>query len=737
MMMKNAEFIASPADLGAVCPVFRKTFPVTRGLKKATLSASALGLYEMSLNGARVGDFLFAPGWTSYKTRLQVQAYDVTALLTADNTLTITAGPGWCVGKMTWEDRRRIWADEIAVIACLELEYENGHTETICTDKSWMSAASGILMSEIYDGETFDARVQPSGWLPVKTVSFSKDALIPQEGEIIREMETLKPTALITSPKGETILDFGQILTGFVRFRVRGKAGEEVLLSHAEILDKDGNFYTANLRTAKQEIRYICGGGEETYQPHFTFQGFRYVRLDQWPGEADPADFEAAVVHSEMKRTGFFECSSEKVNQLYRNTVWSQRGNFLDVPTDCPQRDERLGWTGDAQVFIQTAAYNYDVLKFFKKWLRDLKADQHPDGRVPYVIPDPQDRFHVGEVRPLDVQDGGGKDSSAWADAAVICPWQLYLAYGDKTVLEEQFDSMKAHIEFIRSTGENEYLWNTGFHFGDWLATDCPEGSRVGPTDVYLISTAYYAYSTALFIKAGKVLGRDMSAYEALYKNIRAAFQKEYVRDGRLTSDTQTAYVLALYFDLVDDKAPYAARLAELIHENGDRLKTGFVGTAHLMLALSQSGLHDVAYSLLLQENFPSWLYAVNQGATTIWEHWDSLRPDGSMWDTMMNSFNHYSYGAVAAWMFSVMGGIRPDEAAPGYRHILLAPVPDERIGYVKTSLDTRYGVIRSEWEREGGKVTYRFAVPEGTTASVTLGGETTEVGPGEHVFVR
>lgn len=734
MGIQTAEFISSPVPLGTAAPVFQKTFSSSKKVKRAVLELSALGVYEAALNGRRIGQFVLAPGWTSYRKRLQYQTYDVTELIRQDNTLTVGVGNGWCVGRLAWNGHSHFWSDETALIASLTLEYTDGSHEEIRTDSSWLSAPGAVLFSELYDGETYDARIQPSDWKPVKIFPFSKDVLIPQEGEEIREIEELKPVELIHTPKGETVIDFGENIAGYVRFKVKGNAGEAAELSHAEVLDKNGNFYTENLRSAKQKIRYICAGGEEIYQPHYTFQGFRYIRLDQWPGEVNLEDFTAVVICSDMKRTGFFECSNEKVNQLYRNVIRSQKGNFIDVPTDCPQRDERLGWTGDAQVFIQTAAYNYDVRRFFRKWLHDLKADQFADGRVPYVIPAVLETDD--SAADSGIKDDGEKNSSGWADAAVICPWQLYLAYGDKSFLAEQFESMKAHVDWIRQSGDNEFLWNTGFHFGDWLAIDCEEGERVGPTDVGLIATAYYAYSTSLFVKAGKVLGSDMTEYEELYKKIRREFNHQYVKGGKLTSDTQTAYVVALSFDLVDGPEAFAERLAQLLRENGNKLKTGFIGTAYLMTVLSKYGYDDIAYSLLLQEEFPSWLFSVNQGATTIWEHWDSLRPDGSMWSTSMNSFNHYSYGAVAAWMYSVMGGINPVESAPGYRHVLLRPVADPRIQFVNTSLETRYGIIKSSWKRNAdGKVTYCFTVPEGSTATIVLGGKEEEADPGEYVY--
>lgn len=731
MGIKEAKFITSSVDYGQVCPVFRRTFEAD-SVQRATLTISALGLYEATLNGKRIGDYVLAPGWTRYDTRLQYQTYDITTMLqSGENILDVTVGQGWCVGRLTWEDRWNFWADKTALIARIELEYMDGRIETIRTDETWLTAQSNILMSQLYFGETYDARVTPSDWTPCQEYSYHKEALIPQEGEIIREIETLKPIALLSAPNGDTLIDFGQNMTGYVQFRVKGAAGEIAEISHAEILDKDGNFYTENLRDATQKITYICDGNEATFKPHFTFQGFRYVRVDRWPEEINLDNFTAIVVHSDMKRTGHFTCSNEKVNRLYENVIWGQKGNFVDVPTDCPQRDERLGWLGDAQVFIRTAAYNFDVQKFFKKWLHDLRDDQFADGGTPAVVPD-VNKSGFGPGYPIE---DAGANSAAWGDAATVCPWEIYLAYGDKEVLEDQFDSMRKWVEYIRAQGDDEFLWNTGDHYGDWLGLDSPPGSYKGITDEYLIATGFYAYSTSLLIKAGKVLGKDMAEYERLYQGIREAFNREYVSGGKMTSHTQTAYIVALYFDLVDDRDTFAKELVTLIRDNGNRLKTGFVGTAYLMLTLSQCGYHDVAYSLLLQEEFPSWLYSVNMGATTIWEHWDGMRPDGTMWSADMNSFNHYSYGAVAAWMYGYITGIRPDETKPGYEHFFLAPVPDARLEYAKASLDTKFGTIRSEWETKDGKTTYRFAVPAGSTATIVLGGKNEEVGAGEYKY--
>lgn len=726
MRIPFGNWIIPSQDFGEVCPVFRRRFRLSGKLNSAGLCMTALGLYEARLNGKLIGDQVFAPGWTSYRKRLQFQEYDITDLLEEENELTITLGKGWAVDELTWDRNTGYGSDTAAILADIRLKYMDGTSESIVTDKDWEAAKTGILESHIYDGEVFDSRITPENWIPCQLFDYPKEQLIPQEGDPIREVEVLRPEEIITTPKGETVIDFGQNMTGYVQFTITGPEGHKAVVSHAEVLDRDGNFYTANLRSAKEQITFYCNGETVTYKPHFTFQGFRYIRLENWPEEVKKENFTALAVHSDMKRIGHFECSEPLINQLYKNIIWGQRGNFLDVPTDCPQRDERLGWTGDAQVFIRAASYNYDVNRFFTKWLHDLKADQYPDGEMPAVIPD---------VLSGGVSEGHGSNSAAWGDAATVCPWQLYLSYGNRQILEDQFDSMRKWVEYIRRQGDNEYLWNTGEHYGDWLGLDAAEGSYKGATDEGLIATAYFAYSTSLLIKAGHVLERDMTEYETLYQGIRKAFQETYLKDGVPMTDTQTARVLALYFDLCDNPKEMAAGLARLVEQNGNRLSTGFVGTPYLLHALSDHGYAELAYSLLLQEEFPSWLYSVKAGATTIWEHWDGMRPDGTMWSTDMNSFNHYAYGAVADWMYGVMAGIRPCEDKPGYEHIILNPIPDKRISYVKASLDTKYGTITSSWKKENGKVVYEFEVPHGCTADIILEGNQYTVIGGKHSY--
>jgi alpha-L-rhamnosidase len=702
--------------------LLRKEFALQPGIRRAALFATSLGLYELQLNGAKVGDSLFTPGWTSYRHRLQVQAYDVTDQLKETNAIGATLANGWYKGNLGWQGKSELFGDTRALLLQLQVWYEDGSQEMLVSDASWRAAAGPILMSELYHGELYDARLEHPGWsLPgfdetrwasVASVSHPKDLLVGEQSERIRVTGQLKPVAVLRTPSGETVLDMGQNMVGRMRFTVEAPAGAKVTLQHAEVLDKEGNFYTGNLRSAKQTVTYVCKGGvEEAYEPTFSFQGFRYVKLEGFPEPIDPERFVGSVIHTDMEPAGFFECSNELINKLQSNIVWGQRGNFLDVPTDCPQRDERLGWTGDAQVFIRTAAFNYGVAPFFTKWLKDLKADQRPDGGVPFVIPNV-----LGET---------SHSSAAWGDAAVICPWTIYLCYGDRRILEEQYDSMKSWVEYIRSQGDNELLWNTGFHFGDWLGLDAKENSYIGATPKDLIATAFYAYSTSLVAKTAVVLGHEQEAeqYGKLHERIVEEFAREFITpNGRLAGHTQTSHVLALMFDLVqgETKARLAATLASYVEEQKVHLTTGFVGTPYLCHVLSSNGYHELAVKLMQQEDYPSWLYTVRQGATTIWEHWDGIKEDGSFWSDNMNSYNHYAYGAIGDWLYRVVCGIELDERLPGYKRIVLQPNPNSGLTYARAALDSLYGVIRSEWSKAGdGSITYSFEVPANTTALI------------------
>ncbi|GLX70492.1 alpha-L-rhamnosidase [Paenibacillus glycanilyticus] len=720
-------------DAAAIDPLsdnifmLRQTFQTRGPIRRATLYSTALGFYELELNGQRVGDWQYTPGWTSYHTRLQVQAYDITAQLLEgeNNALGASLANGWYKGNLAWGDQHSVYGKTRALLLQLHIDYADGTSEIVTSDASWRSSTGPILMSELYHGETYDARLEKSGWSEAayddkdwsKTEEFaySKDILVMQENEPARITEQIKPIELIETPAGETVLDMGQNMVGRLHFNVNLPAGTELTIQHAEVLDREGNFYIGNLRKAKQTVRYVCKGGGENYEPHFSFQGFRYAKIEGWPVDVplDLQQFTGNVIHTDMEPTGTFDCSHPLLNKLQQNIVWGQRGNFLDVPTDCPQRDERLGWTGDAQVFIRTAAFNYGVAPFFAKWLRDLKADQRSDGGVPFVIP--------------HVLDDGSYSSAAWGDAAVICPWTIYLSYGDKRVLEEQYDSMKAWVEYIRRQGSNEHLWNTGFHFGDWLGLDAKEGDYVGATPRDLIATCYYAYSTELFVKTAEVLGRtdDVKHYRELHEQIVAAFEREFITpNGRLAAHTQTAHVLPLMFNLVQGsvRERLAKTLADYVTEQKFHLTTGFVGTPYLSHVLSENGYHDIAVKLVQQEEYPSWLFSIHQGATTIWEHWDGIKSDGTFWSDDMNSYNHYAYGSIGEWLYRVVAGLDLNEAQPGYKHIIFRPRTDSGLTYAKASYKSEYGLIRSEWSTgEDGAANYEFELPPNTTAEVKL----------------
>ncbi|MBR3893691.1 MAG: family 78 glycoside hydrolase catalytic domain [Clostridia bacterium] len=726
-----AKWISAPLDTGSAAVTFRRDVHTEKKITKAELCASALGVYAAFLNGARVGKGVLAPGWTSYNTRVQYQTYDLTDLLTGDDHLEIGVGPGWAVGFMGWGHVNHYYHDKVAAIAALTLTYADGTREVIATDGDWEVYTSHVTSSDIYHGETVDltAPITSIGKAELADITVE---LIPQVGEWITEHERLAPIEVIRTPKGETVVDFGQNMTGYVEFRIKAPRGSRIVVHHAEVLDRDGNFYNENYRKARNENIFVCSGGDDVFKPTYSFQGFRYIRLEEYPFDTvDVEGIRAIAVHSELRRTGRFVCGNEKINQLYHNVIWGQKSNYLDIPTDCPQRDERLGWTGDTQVFCRTGAINYDVEKFFTKWLGDVAIEQSPEGAVAGIVP------HCLKGENAYV-------SAAWGDVACIAPWQIYLAYGNKALLSEHFPMMKKWVDYLHSVGPEEFLWLGGNHYGDWLAMDGDPEKCYGATAYDLIASAFFAYSTSLLIKAGEVLGKDMSEYRALYTNVRKAFRAYFMENGmpketfpfvfdekqnsrqenrQRLGMTQTALVLILHFDLCEanERAALAAKLVEMIRENGMRMTTGFVGTPYLLHVLSDNGYTDVAYELLFQEKNPSWLYSVTHGATTIWEHWNGIREDGTFWDKTMNSFNHYAYGAVFDWIFGVACGITPTEHAPAYREVAIAPKPDKRLGFVDTSIDTRNGTVRMHWYYKENTVYYEIEIPEGVTAYLTL----------------
>ena len=719
----SADFICAESSWIPAAPYFKKVIAPTGSIKRATLYISSLGVFEAKIDGVRVGKDYMAPGWTNYNKRLQFFTYDITNMLSEKSELTVGVGNGWYSSRGGFPDSKDgMYGTHPALIAAVEIAYKNGGREFIVTDESWQTARSECLFSGIYDGEITDARITPDFSTNAHVFEYDKSVLTPLDGVPTREIEYVAPKRVFTTPKGECLIDFGQEVTGNIEFTLNAKSGDRVRINCAEVLDRDGNFYNANYRTAKSEIVYTAKDGIQTYKAKYTFFGFRYIKLSDWPEEVKPENFRAISMHSDMKRTGYFVSGHAKLNQLYSNVIWGQRDNFLDVPTDCPQRDERLGWTGDAQVFARAASINFDTEIFYRKWLRDMASEQFDNGELPHVIPDA-------------LRKNSTRNSTAWDDAACIMPWEIYVAFGNKKLLREHLPMMKKWHGYVKSRAGRKCLWQGDEHFGDWLGLDAPEGSYTGSTDKDLIASAYYYLITTIMAKTCDVLGMKNDCYVNLAERIRRAFKKEYVKRGKLTSDTQTAHVITIHFGLVDDdtelKARLGKRLVELIEASGDRLQTGFVGTPYLLDALTDIGRPDKAYTLLLQERFPSWLYSVNQGATTIWEHWDSKKEDGSFWSTDMNSFNHYAYGACAAWFYRTILGIRPIE--PAYRSFEIRPIPSKELGFAKARVETRSGNIRSEWRYEDEGIRYSFSIPEGTTAEVTIDGSTASYTSGEY----
>lgn len=712
-------------------PLLRTEFALDGTIASARAYVTALGLYEMQINGRRVGDHVFAPGWTSYDKRLQYQSYDVTDLVRrGSNAVGVTLGDGWYRGRLAWDTKRNTYGTRVALLAQIVVRYTDGREKVIETDDKWKSSTGPILLSDIYNGETYDARLEKSGWTQVgyddkswkgvRPIEHSKEILIAPAGPPVRRIEEITSVKVLRTPKGETVFDLGQNMVGWVKLRVTGPAGTTIRLQHAEVLDKAGNFYTDNLRNAKQtDVYTLKGGGEETYEPHFTFHGFRYVKVDGYPGAPTTASLTGVVVHSDMPRTGSFETSDPMLNQLYHNIVWGQKGNFVGVPTDCPQRDERLGWTGDAQVFSRTAAFNYDVAGFFTNWLGDAIVDQRPIGSVPDVIPDVLSRGNPNAT-----------SSAGWGDAGVIIPWTMYLTYGDTRLLGKQYASMRKYVEYQRKVAGDKLLWNSGWHYGDWLAFSTVRADYPGATtDKDLIATAFYAHSTDLLARAAKVLGKadDAREYADLFERIKAAWVREYMTSsGRLSSNTQTAYALALEFHLIPDsrRADAAERLAANVRQMG-HLTTGFLGTPYLTNSLSTTGHLGESYQLLLNKKYPSWLYPITQGATTIWERWDGQKPDSSFQEISMNSFNHYAYGAIGDWMVRVVAGLDLDEAMPAYKHIVIHPQPGGGLNAARAELMTQYGIAASAWKLDGGQIKLDVRVPPNTRATVELPGAT------------
>lgn len=684
-----------------------------------------LGLYHLALNGQKVGDEQLTPYCNAYDEWLQYQTFDITGQLQAGaNQIAVMLGNGWYKGRYGANGGETdYYGDRFALICELHITLENGENVVIVTDPSWHAQPSPVLMSDIFDGETLDARIpltpSPETASGVRTLAIDTGLLEERRSLPVRIMEEIQPLAVIHTPAGETVLDMGQNMTGWLRFRTHAPAGTEIHLQFGEVL-QGGNFFRDNLRTAKAEYRYIADGSDALVEPYFTFYGFRYVKIEGWDGAVNPADFTGCVVYSEMDTIGEIETSNAKVNQLFKNAMWSQKGNFLDIPTDCPQRDERLGWTGDIQVFTGTACFNMDSAAFLSKYAYDLWLEQaKADGMVPHIIP------------TSNLKKGG---SAVWADVATILPWNLYEFYGDSDILTQQFDSMRAWVDYVRNIDEatgGKRLWTVGEHFGDWLSLDASDPvSRKGGTPHDFIASAFYCYSAGLVAQAAEVLDRPehTAAYSRLAAEIRAAIQKEFfTATGRLAVPTQTGYVLALFMNLVPDgfRARVEADFVARIREDNVHLRTGFVGTPYLCRVLSAIGANDLAYKLLLNEDYPSWLYAVNLGATTIWERWNSINPDGSISSTGMNSLNHYAYGAIVEWMYRDMCGLNPradGNTATGFRHAAIAPKPDKSLAWAKASYRAAAGTYESGWQfTDDGHLIHDVTVPFNAAATFVV----------------
>lgn len=719
---------ASDQGVGKQAPFLRKTFELPTVGGRERLTISALGIYRCFINGRRVGDDLLTPGWTCYDKRLAYQTYDVGEYLKAgSNQIDIWLADGWYRSRLMWTNPPLVntWGDAVAAIAEIRESAEPNAAVIVRTDATWRSGLLPILKSGIYFGEVYDARLEDAPASEASSVlPFDDSVLVSQEAAPVRELAELAVVRSWPDDKGRTIYDFGQNAAGYVTFSVKGESGARVIVEHAEILDKHGAFDKASLRTAESHIEYILkGGGVESYRPNFTFQGFRFARVTV-EGKAEIASITFVPISSALQPTGEFTSGHALVNRLVQNTIWSQRSNFIDVPTDCPQRDERLGWTGDAQVFAATACYLHDSEKFLRKWLRDVMADQRPDGAIAHVVPDPT-RLHP-EIFP------NFAGSTGWGDAICVVPWVLWQHYGDRSVLDETLPAMVKWVDYVWSISDGpivkppRHRHQRGFTFGDWLQPGGPSEKPLPTCGDDMASTLYLYISSVLTAKAAEAVGnhtiqRRMSDRADAVKK---AFSAEFISSsGRLTYDDQTSYALAILHDLIPARLLPAAteHFKAAIARCDGRIGTGFIGTPALLPALIKIGEHKLAASLFLQEEAPGWLYQVKTGATTIWERWDAIQPDGSTHPSGMNSYNHYAYGAVCQWLFEAVAGFRPDPAQPGFKSVVFEPTIIPSLSPVAASHDSAAGRVEASWSVDGDRVTYRVRVPEGASGTLVL----------------
>lgn len=737
----QAQFISGlrAAEAGDPALYVRRDVTIDSNVTRAVLYVGGLGIIDPYVNGVRVGDEVLAPGWTSYHHRVGVRSYDVTGLLVAGpNAFGAIAGEGWAVGRIGWEGKRHHWLDRPAVFLQLEVHYGDS-AQVVCSGPEFRVGEGAVRSNSIYDGEEFDARLEPVGWSeagfddsewqPAQPIEWPLEVLELDAMPPIRRTQELTPQTIHRTPAGPILVDFGQNIAGWVKLTVTGERGQLITLRFGELLTPDGlALETDTNRTAAATDRYtLRGDGEESWEPGFTFHGFRYVEVDGWPGELTADSLRAVVVHSDMRRTGWLETSDPLLNKLHDNAVWSMRGNFIGLPTDSPQRDERLGWTGDINAFGPTAAILYDVRAVLGSWLKDLAAEQKATGFVPWVVP--------------DVRAEGSSPAALWSDVAVSLPWTLYEEYGDVEILNRSYDSMAAFIRQVEGQLDEEGLWSRGFQFGDWLDPDAPyDEPSQGKTDRYLVACAFLCRTTREMANTADLLGRkaDAGHFERLAQRVRDAFRTEYVSaSGRMMSESATAYALGICFNLLDDKQKVKAgkRLADLVAKAGFRISTGFAGTPYVTEALSSTGHLEEAYLLLKQKDSPSFLYPITMGATTVWERWDSLLPDGTLKGRGMTSLNHYALGAIVSWLYREIGGLH--RLAPGYRKVRIAPRPGGGLSWANVAHDTIHGRIAVEWKVEGTEVSLDVTVPENVEAEVVLPfrfeGAEENVGAGRH----
>ena len=705
-------------------PWFRKTFALGKPVKKALVYVTARGIFRLHLNGRQIGKDVFAPEWTDYNTRIQYRTYDVTENLNqGKNSVGAVVGDGWYSGYLGWRKFRGNYGLQNSLFLQLEVEYEDGTSEVVATDKTWRCSDGPIISSDLLMGEHYDARKEmpdwdtpefdDRDWKSVTVVAKPQAKLVAQPSETVQVKQYIEPVEMTEPKKGVYVFDLGQNIAGWIKLKVKGKVGTKVTLHHAERLNPDGTIYTTNLRDAKAMDSYILKGtGEEIFEPRFTFHGFQYVEVTGFPGIPGKDAITGCAIYSAAPPAGSFECSNPMVNQLYKNLTWSQRGNYISVPTDCPQRDERLGWMGDAQIFIRTGTFNMDVAAFFAKWMRDVADAQSDEGAFPDFAPRLSDKVLMRF-----------ESAPAWGDAGIIVPWTVYRVYGDTRIITEHWESMDKWMDFLQEANPDLLRRKkTGNNYGDWLSIKADT-----PKD--LLATAYWAYGAQLMSEMAEVIGNSSEAfyYGKLFQNIREAFQREYVLpDGRIKGETQTGYLLALAMDLVpeDLQTKSAEHLVENIKQRDWHLSTGFVGAGYLLPVLTQMGYPDVAYRLLLNETFPSWGYSIKQGATTIWERWDGWTEEKGFQDPGMNSFNHYAFGSVGEWLFRFIAGIDLDPEIPGYKRIIIRPHPGGRMEYVHAEYDSIHGRIASGWKLENDQLTMSVTIPANTTAVIYVPAE-------------